>query len=131
MLNTGIANHFIAFALLTIIRGKVVQALQKLCPAKLEGKDKGNLIAVITSDIKLLEVGSILRVHDLSHCDSVKQKQQYAKQNLLKREFSADHPDQIWARDPFFDINVRKTGLIQNPGVQMQILTVFHLNWLY
>ncbi|MGN0971997.1 MAG: amino acid ABC transporter ATP-binding/permease protein, partial [Aristaeellaceae bacterium] len=32
------------------------QALQRLCPAKLEGKDKGNLISVITSDIELLEV---------------------------------------------------------------------------
>ena len=49
-------NHFIAFKLLAIIRDKVFQALRKLCPAKLEGKDKGNLIAVITSDIELLEV---------------------------------------------------------------------------
>ena len=49
-------NHFIAFKLLAIIRDKVFQALRKLCPAKLEGKDKGNLISVITSDIELLEV---------------------------------------------------------------------------
>lgn len=49
-------NHFIAFKLLAIIRDKVFKALRKLCPAKLEGKDKGNLISVITSDIELLEV---------------------------------------------------------------------------
>ena len=49
-------NHYIAFKLLALIRDKVFQALRRLCPAKLEGKDKGNLISVITSDIELLEV---------------------------------------------------------------------------
>lgn len=49
-------NHFIAFKLLAIIRDKVFKSLRRLCPAKLEGKDKGNLISVITSDIELLEV---------------------------------------------------------------------------
>lgn len=49
-------NHFIAFKLLALIRNQVFQALRRLCPAKLEGKDKGDLIAVITSDIELLEV---------------------------------------------------------------------------
>lgn len=49
-------NHFIAFKLLALIRDKVFQALRRLCPAKLEGRDKGNLISVITSDIELLEV---------------------------------------------------------------------------
>ena len=49
-------NHFIAFKLLAIIRHKVFAALRRLCPAKLEGRDKGNLISVITSDIELLEV---------------------------------------------------------------------------
>jgi ATP-binding cassette subfamily C protein len=49
-------NHFIAFKLLALIRDKVFQALRRLCPAKLEGKDKGDLISVITSDIELLEV---------------------------------------------------------------------------
>lgn len=49
-------NHFIAFRLLAIIRDKVFKALRKLCPAKLEGRDRGNLISVITSDIELLEV---------------------------------------------------------------------------
>lgn len=49
-------NHYIAFRLLAMIRHKVFAALRKLCPAKLEGKDKGNLISIITSDIELLEV---------------------------------------------------------------------------
>ncbi len=49
-------NHFIAFKLLALIRDHVFGALRRLCPAKLEGKDKGNLISVITSDIELLEV---------------------------------------------------------------------------
>lgn len=49
-------NHFIAFKLLALIRDKVFKALRNLCPAKLEGEDKGNLISVITSDIELLEV---------------------------------------------------------------------------
>ena len=50
------SNHYIAFKLLAIIRDKVFKALRKLAPAKLEGKDKGNLISIITSDIELLEV---------------------------------------------------------------------------
>ena len=49
-------NHCIAFKLLAIIRHKVFAALRKLCPAKLEGQDKGNLISIITTDIELLEV---------------------------------------------------------------------------
>ena len=49
-------NHFIAFKLLALIRDKVFGALRRLCPAKLDGKDKGDLISVITSDIELLEV---------------------------------------------------------------------------
>lgn len=49
-------NHFIAFKLLALIRHEVFAALRKLCPAKLEGRDKGNLISVITTDIELLEV---------------------------------------------------------------------------
>ena len=49
-------NHFIAFKLLALIRDQVFGALRRLCPAKLEGKDKGDLISVITSDIELLEV---------------------------------------------------------------------------
>ena len=49
-------NHYIAFKLLAIIRHQVFAALRRLCPAKLEGKDRGNLISLITSDIELLEV---------------------------------------------------------------------------
>ena len=49
-------NHFIAFKLLALIRHKVFAALRRLCPAKLEGKDKGNLISMITTDVELLEV---------------------------------------------------------------------------
>ena len=49
-------NHFIAFKLLALLRDKVFRALRRLCPAKLEGRDKGDLISVITSDIELLEV---------------------------------------------------------------------------
>lgn len=49
-------NHFIAFKLLALLRDRVFAVLRCLCPAKLEGKNKGNLISVITSDIELLEV---------------------------------------------------------------------------
>ena len=49
-------NHFIAFKLLALIRDKVFASLRRLAPAKLEGRDKGDLISVITSDIELLEV---------------------------------------------------------------------------
>lgn len=51
-----LSNHYIAFKLLAIIRNKVFTALRRLSPAKLEGRDKGNLISIITSDIELLEV---------------------------------------------------------------------------
>ena len=49
-------NHYIAFKLLARIRDQVFGALRRLCPAKLEVKDKGSLISLITSDIELLEV---------------------------------------------------------------------------
>ena len=49
-------NHFIAFKLLALIRDRVFGALRRLCPAKLDRKDQGDLISVITSDIELLEV---------------------------------------------------------------------------
>ena len=44
------------FRILAVIRDKVFTVLRKLCPAKLEGQDKGNLISLITSDVELLEV---------------------------------------------------------------------------
>lgn len=49
-------NHYLAFKLLALIRDEVFGALRKLAPAKLEGHDKGNLIAILTADIELLEV---------------------------------------------------------------------------
>ncbi|MDR1572447.1 MAG: ABC transporter ATP-binding protein/permease [Clostridiales Family XIII bacterium] len=51
-----LCNHYIAFKLLAGIRDKVFAALRRLCPAKLEGREKGDLIALITGDIELLEV---------------------------------------------------------------------------
>ena len=50
------SGHYIAFKILAILRDKVYKALRKLAPSKLESKEKGNLISVITSDIELLEV---------------------------------------------------------------------------
>ena len=44
------SNHNIAFRLLALIRDQVFRALRRLSPAKLEGRDKGNLISIITSD---------------------------------------------------------------------------------
>lgn len=49
-------NHYIAFRLLAVLRDKIFGALRILCPAKLEGKQKGSIIAMITSDIETLEV---------------------------------------------------------------------------
>lgn len=49
-------NHYIAFRLLALIRDKIFAKLKKLCPAKLDGRDRGNLISIITSDIEMLEV---------------------------------------------------------------------------
>lgn len=50
------SNHYIAFRLLAVLRDKIFGALRVLCPAKLEGKQKGGIIAMITSDIETLEV---------------------------------------------------------------------------
>lgn len=49
-------NHYIAFSILALVRDRVFGALRRLCPAKLEGKDKGDLVALITADVELLEV---------------------------------------------------------------------------
>lgn len=49
-------NHYIAFKLLARIRDLIFASLRRITPAKLEGKEKGNLIALITSDVELLEV---------------------------------------------------------------------------
>ena len=50
------SNHYIAFRLLAVLRDKIFGALRILCPAKLESKQKGSIIAMITSDIETLEV---------------------------------------------------------------------------
>ncbi len=50
------SNHYIAFRLLAVLRDKVFAALRNLAPAKLESKQKGSIIAMITSDIETLEV---------------------------------------------------------------------------
>lgn len=50
------SNHYIAFRLLAVLRDKIFSALRMLCPAKLESKQKGSIIAMITSDIETLEV---------------------------------------------------------------------------
>ena len=49
-------NHYIAFKLLALVRDRVFGALRRLCPAKLESRDKGDLVSLITSDVELLEV---------------------------------------------------------------------------
>ena len=49
-------NHYIAFKLLAVLRDKIFSALRRLCPAKLESKQKGSIIAMLTSDIETLEV---------------------------------------------------------------------------
>ena len=50
------SNHSIAFKLLALIRNRVFGALRRLTPAKLEGRDRGDLISLITADIEQLEV---------------------------------------------------------------------------
>lgn len=50
------SNHYIAFKLLALLRDKIFRALRRLSPAKLESKQKGAIIAMITSDIETLEV---------------------------------------------------------------------------
>ena len=51
-----LCNHYIAFRLLAHIRDLVFGALRQLAPAKLEGRGKGELVSLVTSDIELLEV---------------------------------------------------------------------------
>ncbi len=51
-----LANHYIAFRLLALIRDHVFAALRRLAPAKLEGRDRGDLVSLVTADIELLEV---------------------------------------------------------------------------
>ena len=50
------SNHYIAFKILAVIRNKIFDRLRVLCPAKLETKQKGNIISMITADIETIEV---------------------------------------------------------------------------
>ncbi|MBU5669448.1 ABC transporter ATP-binding protein/permease [Peptoniphilus sp. MSJ-1] len=49
-------NHYVAFKTLATIRDKVFKKLRELSPAKMQEKNKGELISIITADIELLEV---------------------------------------------------------------------------
>ena len=49
-------NHNVAFRLLALFRSKTFAALRRLAPAKLSGKGKGDLIALVTTDVELLEI---------------------------------------------------------------------------
>lgn len=49
-------NHNVAFRLLALFRAKAFAALRRLAPAKLAGKGKGDLIALVTTDVELLEI---------------------------------------------------------------------------
>ncbi len=51
-----LCNHYMAFKVLALVRDKVFAAMRRLAPAKLEGKDKGDLVSLVTSDVELLEV---------------------------------------------------------------------------
>lgn len=51
-----LANHYIAFKILAIIRDQVFRGLRRLAPARMEGRDSGTLVSAVTADIELLEV---------------------------------------------------------------------------
>lgn len=51
-----LCNHYLAFRILALVRDKLFAIMRKLAPAKLEGRNKGNLLSVMTSDVELLEV---------------------------------------------------------------------------
>ena len=50
------SNHYIAFRLLAVLRDKIFYSLRRLAPSKLDGKQKGSIISMVTSDIETLEV---------------------------------------------------------------------------
>ncbi len=51
-----LCNHYLAFKVLAIVRDRIFAKLRQLAPAKLEGKGKGDLVSLVTSDVELLEV---------------------------------------------------------------------------
>lgn len=51
-----LCNHYLAFKILALVRDRLFAAMRQLAPAKLEGRNKGNLVSMVTSDVELLEV---------------------------------------------------------------------------
>lgn len=51
-----LSGHYIAFRILATLRDKIFAKLRKLAPAKLDTKEKGNIVSILTSDIELMEV---------------------------------------------------------------------------
>lgn len=51
-----LCNHYLAFKILALVRDRAFAAMRRLAPAKLEGRGKGDLVSLATSDIELLEV---------------------------------------------------------------------------
>lgn len=51
-----LCNHYIAFKILALVRDRLFAVMRQLAPAKLEGRNKGNLVSMVTSDVELLEV---------------------------------------------------------------------------
>lgn len=51
-----LCNHYLAFRVLALVRDRLFAVMRKLAPARLEGRDKGNLVSLMTSDVELLEV---------------------------------------------------------------------------
>ncbi len=51
-----LCNHYLAFKILALVRDRVFGKMRTLAPAKLEGRDKGDLVSLLTSDVELLEV---------------------------------------------------------------------------
>lgn len=51
-----LCNHYLAFKILALVRDRLFAVMRQLAPAKLEGRNKGNLVSMVTSDVELLEV---------------------------------------------------------------------------
>lgn len=51
-----LCNHYVAFKVLALVRNKVFAQLRRLAPAKLDRRDQGDLVSLVTADVELLEV---------------------------------------------------------------------------
>lgn len=51
-----LCNHYLAFKILALVRDRLFAVMRTLAPAKLEGRNKGDLVSMVTSDVELLEV---------------------------------------------------------------------------